>query len=68
MCLQLIGYTYSVTLECYPTACLGLWLCHKLMADVFFLSETINDLTFGAGVSYISLTHTPGSAPGKLSL
>uniref|UniRef100_A0A8C9ELX5 Condensin-2 complex subunit D3 n=1 Tax=Pavo cristatus TaxID=9049 RepID=A0A8C9ELX5_PAVCR len=28
----------------------------------FFLSETINDLTFGAGVSYISLTHTPGSA------
>ncbi|NXP66967.1 CNDD3 protein, partial [Chloropsis cyanopogon] len=27
--------------------------------------QTINDLTFGAGVSYISLTHTPGSAPGK---
>ncbi|KAM6190963.1 condensin-2 complex subunit D3 [Sarcoramphus papa] len=25
--------------------------------------QTINDLTFGAGVSYISLTHTPGSAP-----
>lgn len=24
--------------------------------------QTINDLTFGAGVSYISLTHTPGSA------
>ncbi|NWR85142.1 CNDD3 protein, partial [Furnarius figulus] len=30
--------------------------------------QTINDLTFGAGVSYISLTHTPGSAPGKSSL
>ncbi|NXL62192.1 CNDD3 protein, partial [Chordeiles acutipennis] len=29
--------------------------------------RTINDLTFGAGVSYISLTRTPGSAPGKLS-
>ncbi|OXB81270.1 UNVERIFIED_CONTAM: hypothetical protein H355_014314 [Colinus virginianus] len=28
--------------------------------------QTINDLTFGAGVSYISLTHTPGSAQGKL--
>ncbi|NXS09081.1 CNDD3 protein, partial [Neodrepanis coruscans] len=28
--------------------------------------QTINDLTFGAGVSYISLTHTPGSASGKL--
>ncbi|XP_035753366.1 condensin-2 complex subunit D3 isoform X2 [Egretta garzetta] len=27
--------------------------------------QTINDLTFGAGVSYISLTHTPGSAPEK---
>ncbi|NWJ05203.1 CNDD3 protein, partial [Crypturellus undulatus] len=27
--------------------------------------QTINDLTFGAGVSYISLTHTPGSAAGK---
>ncbi|NWY61556.1 CNDD3 protein, partial [Chionis minor] len=27
--------------------------------------QTINELTFGAGVSYISLTHTPGSAPGK---
>ncbi|XP_063273815.1 condensin-2 complex subunit D3 isoform X2 [Prinia subflava] len=27
--------------------------------------QTINDLTFGAGVSYISLTHTPGSAPVK---
>ncbi|NXT12837.1 CNDD3 protein, partial [Prunella fulvescens] len=27
--------------------------------------ETINDLTFGAGVSHISLMHTPGSAPGK---
>lgn len=39
MCLQLIGYTYSVTLECYPTACLGLWLCHKLMADVFFFFQ-----------------------------
>uniref|UniRef100_A0A8C3C597 Condensin-2 complex subunit D3 n=1 Tax=Cairina moschata TaxID=8855 RepID=A0A8C3C597_CAIMO len=26
---------------------------------------TINELTFGAGVSYISLTHTPGSAPEK---
>ncbi|XP_051494287.1 condensin-2 complex subunit D3 isoform X2 [Apus apus] len=27
--------------------------------------QTINDLTFGAGVSYISLTHTPGSAAEK---
>ncbi|XP_075298424.1 condensin-2 complex subunit D3 isoform X2 [Opisthocomus hoazin] len=27
--------------------------------------QTINDLTFGAGVSYISLTHTPGSASEK---
>uniref|UniRef100_A0A8C3C6Q6 Condensin-2 complex subunit D3 n=1 Tax=Cairina moschata TaxID=8855 RepID=A0A8C3C6Q6_CAIMO len=27
--------------------------------------QTINELTFGAGVSYISLTHTPGSAPEK---
>ncbi|KAM6115597.1 condensin-2 complex subunit D3 [Phoenicopterus ruber ruber] len=27
--------------------------------------QTINDLTFGAGVSYISLTHTPGSVPEK---
>ncbi|XP_061869891.1 condensin-2 complex subunit D3 [Colius striatus] len=27
--------------------------------------QTINDLTFGAGVSYISLTHTPGSATEK---
>ncbi|KFP92058.1 Condensin-2 complex subunit D3, partial [Apaloderma vittatum] len=27
--------------------------------------QTINELTFGAGVSYISLTYTPGSAPGK---
>ncbi|XP_066059755.1 condensin-2 complex subunit D3 isoform X2 [Chamaea fasciata] len=27
--------------------------------------QTINDLTFGAGVSYISLMHTPGSAPVK---
>ncbi|KAM6312472.1 condensin-2 complex subunit D3 [Podargus strigoides] len=27
--------------------------------------QTINDLTFGAGVSCISLTNTPGSAPGK---
>ncbi|KAM9269472.1 condensin-2 complex subunit D3 [Morus bassanus] len=27
--------------------------------------RSINDLTFGAGVSYISLTHTPGSAPEK---
>ncbi|XP_054251547.1 condensin-2 complex subunit D3 [Indicator indicator] len=25
--------------------------------------QTVHDLTFGAGVSYISLTHTPGSAP-----
>ncbi|NXT01198.1 CNDD3 protein, partial [Jacana jacana] len=25
--------------------------------------QTINELTFGAGVSYISLTHSPGSAP-----
>ncbi|NWI40080.1 CNDD3 protein, partial [Picathartes gymnocephalus] len=30
--------------------------------------QTINDLTFGAGVSYISSTHTPGSAPGKVVL
>ncbi|KAM6238226.1 condensin-2 complex subunit D3 [Porphyrio hochstetteri] len=30
--------------------------------------QTINDLTFGAGVSYISLTHTPHSVPGKLPL
>ncbi|RLV98116.1 hypothetical protein DV515_00011072, partial [Chloebia gouldiae] len=30
--------------------------------------ETINDLTFGAGVSRISLTHTPASAAGKLVL
>lgn len=45
----------------------SLWLCHRQLAYVFcFLSETINDLTFGAGVSYISLTHTPGSAQGKL--
>ncbi|NXI45084.1 CNDD3 protein, partial [Galbula dea] len=29
--------------------------------------KTINDLSFGAGVSYISLMHTPASAPGKLS-
>ncbi|XP_063211320.1 condensin-2 complex subunit D3 isoform X3 [Chroicocephalus ridibundus] len=28
--------------------------------------QTINELTFGAGVSYISLTHTPGSAPDAL--
>lgn len=27
--------------------------------------QTINDLTFGAGVSYISLTCTPGSGPEK---
>ncbi|KAM9216984.1 condensin-2 complex subunit D3 [Leptosomus discolor] len=27
--------------------------------------QTINDLTFGAGVSYISLTRTPDSAPGN---
>ncbi|NXI51020.1 CNDD3 protein, partial [Chloroceryle aenea] len=27
--------------------------------------QTITDLTFGAGVSYISLTETPSSAPGK---
>ncbi|KFZ61124.1 Condensin-2 complex subunit D3, partial [Podiceps cristatus] len=27
--------------------------------------QTINDLTFGAGVSYISLMRTPGSAPEK---
>ncbi|XP_009874306.1 PREDICTED: condensin-2 complex subunit D3, partial [Apaloderma vittatum] len=27
--------------------------------------QTINELTFGAGVSYISLTYTPGSAPDK---
>ncbi|NWH72720.1 CNDD3 protein, partial [Piaya cayana] len=29
--------------------------------------QTINEVTFGAGVSYISLTRTPGSATGKLS-
>ncbi|NXP11351.1 CNDD3 protein, partial [Thinocorus orbignyianus] len=29
--------------------------------------QTINELTFGAGVSCISLTHSPGSAPGKFS-
>ncbi|NXJ68595.1 CNDD3 protein, partial [Rostratula benghalensis] len=28
--------------------------------------QTINELTFGAGVSYISLMHSPGSASGKL--
>ncbi|XP_074018650.1 condensin-2 complex subunit D3 isoform X1 [Numenius arquata] len=28
--------------------------------------QTINELTFGAGVSYISLTHSPGSAPDAL--
>ncbi|XP_053943120.1 condensin-2 complex subunit D3 isoform X2 [Cuculus canorus] len=27
--------------------------------------QTINEVTFGAGVSYISLTHTPGSATEK---
>ncbi|XP_021231653.1 condensin-2 complex subunit D3 isoform X2 [Numida meleagris] len=27
--------------------------------------QTMNDLTFGTGVSYISLTHTPGSAQEK---
>ncbi|NXN20902.1 CNDD3 protein, partial [Nycticryphes semicollaris] len=27
--------------------------------------QTINELTFGAGVSYISLTHSPDSAPGN---
>lgn len=28
-------------------------------------SESISNVTFGAGVSYISVAHTPGSVPGK---
>lgn len=64
--LQLTGYTYSmwhlsvILQHIFPLA------VSQAAHVLFFLSETINDLTFGAGVSYISLTHTPGSAQGKL--
>uniref|UniRef100_A0A7M4E224 Condensin-2 complex subunit D3 n=1 Tax=Crocodylus porosus TaxID=8502 RepID=A0A7M4E224_CROPO len=44
-------------------------VCLKSLTAVFlFPSETIDDLTFGAGVSSISLTQTPGSDSGKFIL
>lgn len=65
-----INWIQFVTLKCSTTACLALRLCHKLTANMWrvFFSETIHDLTFGAGVSDISSADTPGSAPGKSTL
>lgn len=49
------------------SSCLAICL-KRLTALSLFPLETIDDLTFGAGVSYISLTQTPGSDSGKFIL